>query len=160
MTGYWSSRKRTEPRTPRNSAGLEVGWWFSRGNGRGIWPTHRPVASGALVDRREMPEECAPDECAMCLSSSAQRPFNRRGQNRHGKHGHLRRGCSGLSARSLTSFEPPGILSLATSGSSSVVEHRLAKARVASSSLVSRSILHFSGAHEPGEEWNETIRNP
>jgi hypothetical protein len=59
----------------------------------------------------------------------------------------------------LTRFRQPGILELALSGSSSVVEHRLAKARVASSSLVSRSILHFSGAYEPGEEWNETIRN-
>ena len=60
----------------------------------------------------------------------------------------------------LTRFPRPGILETALSGSSSVVEHRLAKARVASSSLVSRSILHFSGALEPGEEWNETIRNP
>ena len=34
---------------------------------------------------------------------------------------------------------PPGILRIAPSGSSSVVEHRLAKARVASSNLVSRS---------------------
>ena len=40
----------------------------------------------------------------------------------------------------LTCFGCPGILNLATSGSSSVVEHRLAKARVASSNLVSRSI--------------------
>jgi hypothetical protein len=46
------------------------------------------------------------------------------------------------------------------SGSSSVVEHRLAKARVASSSLVSRSILHFTGASRPGEEWDGMIRNP
>lgn len=60
----------------------------------------------------------------------------------------------------LTPFPQPGILEFALSGSSSVVEHRLAKARVASSSLVSRSIPHFSGAYQPGEEWNETIRNP
>ena len=46
---------------------------------------------------------------------------------------------SGVPIR-LTGLQPPGILSLATSGSSSVVEHRLAKARVASSNLVSRSI--------------------
>ena len=39
----------------------------------------------------------------------------------------------------LTPFERPGILNFAVSGSSSVVEHRLAKARVASSNLVSRS---------------------
>ena len=36
-------------------------------------------------------------------------------------------------------FGAPGILKFAVSGSSSVVEHRLAKARVASSNLVSRS---------------------
>ena len=39
----------------------------------------------------------------------------------------------------LTCFRAPSILNTATSGSSSVVEHRLAKARVASSNLVSRS---------------------
>ena len=39
----------------------------------------------------------------------------------------------------LTGIWRPGILKFATSGSSSVVEHRLAKARVASSNLVSRS---------------------
>src|ERR1035437_7653910 len=50
---------------------------------------------------------------------------------------------------SLTSFGHPGILNLATSGSSSVVEHRLAKARVASSNLVSRSIPP-SGASRVG----------
>src|SRR6202453_1450071 len=49
----------------------------------------------------------------------------------------------------LTAFGPPGILSTATSGSSSVVEHRLAKARVASSNLVSRSIPP-SGASRVG----------
>jgi hypothetical protein len=59
----------------------------------------------------------------------------------------------------LTRFPQPGILEFALSGSSSVVEHRLAKARVASSSLVSRSILHFLG-NEPDGEWNGMIRNP
>ena len=42
-------------------------------------------------------------------------------------------------ATGLTPFRPPGILNLALCGSSSVVEHRLAKARVASSNLVFRS---------------------
>ena len=49
---------------------------------------------------------------------------------------------SGLPKRmtlSLTSDGWTGILFLVPSGSSSVVEHRLAKARVASSNLVSRS---------------------
>ena len=45
----------------------------------------------------------------------------------------------GRTPAALTGFGQPGILKLATSGSSSVVEHRLAKARVASSNLVSRS---------------------
>ena len=43
------------------------------------------------------------------------------------------------SARWFDRFRRPGILRFAVSGSSSVVEHRLAKARVASSNLVSRS---------------------
>ena len=51
--------------------------------------------------------------------------------------------CSSRSG--LTRFRQPGILESASSGSSSVVEHRLAKARVASSSLVSRSIPHCPG---------------
>ena len=51
--------------------------------------------------------------------------------------------------RRLTAFPPPGILNLALCGSSSVVEHRLAKARVASSNLVSRSIPP-SGASRVG----------
>jgi hypothetical protein len=45
----------------------------------------------------------------------------------------------GCEAGGLTGFRAPGILRFAVSGSSSVVEHRLAKARVASSNLVSRS---------------------
>ncbi len=44
-----------------------------------------------------------------------------------------------VSGGGLTGFRRPGILRFAVSGSSSVVEHRLAKARVASSNLVSRS---------------------
>jgi hypothetical protein len=61
----------------------------------------------------------------------------------------------------LTWFRPPGILNTATSGSSSVVEHRLAKARVASSNLVSRSIPP-SGASRVGYGgWSESdIRQP
>ena len=51
--------------------------------------------------------------------------------------------------RCLTAFRQPGILNLARCGSSSVVEHRLAKARVASSNLVSRSIPP-SGARRVG----------
>ena len=50
---------------------------------------------------------------------------------------------------SLTHEGPPDILKSVTSGSSSVVEHRLAKARVASSNLVSRSIPP-SGASRVG----------
>src|ERR1039458_5886537 len=77
-----------------------------------------------------------------------------RGRKPNGKK-QFRTECAGL-----THILQPGILEVGLSGSSSVVEHRLAKARVASSSLVSRSIPHFSGAFEPGEGWNETIRNP
>ena len=50
---------------------------------------------------------------------------------------------------SLTTSGQPDILVFVTSGSSSVVEHRLAKARVASSNLVSRSIPP-SGASRAG----------
>ena len=60
----------------------------------------------------------------------------------------------------LTRFPRPGILETALSGSSSVVEHRLAKARVASSSLVSRSIPHFVGGFEPGTGGNGTTCKP
>jgi hypothetical protein len=55
--------------------------------------------------------------------------------------------------RSLTDSGQPYILRPVPSGSSSVVEHRLAKARVASSNLVSRSIPP-SGASRAGYGWN------
>ena len=59
----------------------------------------------------------------------------------------------------LTRLLPPGILGLASSGSSSVVEHRLAKARVASSSLVSRSIPQCAFAIDSGRMRDGTIRD-
>jgi hypothetical protein len=64
----------------------------------------------------------------------------------------------------LTVLGPTDILEEVTSGSSSVVEHRLAKARVASSNLVSRSIPPSGasriGYGRNGKQENTSKRQP
>ena len=104
--------------------------------------THNPEAAAIagrilLYARRG---DCAREEGSGAAAGAKQRASER---------------CVGCG---LTAFGTPGILKSATSGSSSVVEHRLAKARVASSNLVSRSISP-SGASRVGYGGLERLHN-